>query len=127
MLSFLTKRQSEILRMSVRGLSHREIAKTLGTTRENVTIILKRAHENIEKARKTLEEYEEITAMEITLLPQLEESMIPGKIYDAADKQGIKVRMKTLDLLEKVRLFNAQNGKNPSKALLQSNGKVEFK
>ena len=55
--SFLTPRQIKVLQMRLAGLSQQEVADCLGTTRSNISILEKRAHQNIARARRTLEQW----------------------------------------------------------------------
>ncbi|MDD2639276.1 MAG: Tfx family DNA-binding protein, partial [Methanothrix sp.] len=54
--SLLTNRQASVLRLRRKGMSQQEVAEQLGTTRSNVSILEKRALQNVAKARATLKE-----------------------------------------------------------------------
>jgi Tfx family DNA-binding protein len=55
---FLSELQFKVLQLRIeKGLSQAEVARTLGTTRENVTIIEKRAERNIRLAEETIQAY----------------------------------------------------------------------
>jgi Tfx family DNA-binding protein len=60
--SFLTKRQVMVLRLRQSGLTQDEIARRIKTTRANVSLIEKRARENIDRSRETLKEWESIVS-----------------------------------------------------------------
>ena len=50
----LTKRQWRVVRLRSTGLTQAEVAKRLQTTRENVTLLERRANENLKAAKATL-------------------------------------------------------------------------
>ncbi len=89
---FLTPRQMEVLKLRAQGYSQEEIAKLLGTSRENITIIEKRAREKVEKARVTIKVFESLKPIEVTIPSSLNLFSAPQVIFQAADRHGIKVR-----------------------------------
>jgi len=98
--SFLTKQQIKVLRLRELGLTQKTISEKLGTTRENVSIIEKRAKVNIERCRATLREWEEIKApIKIGIEKGADILDIPGRIFEEADKNGIKVRLNKLEII----------------------------
>jgi len=123
---FLTPRQLEILKLRQAGKTQREIARLLGTSRENISIAEKRARENIRKAKKTLEEYERITAIEIDISGIKDIVKLPKLIYKEADKLNIKVSHSATDILELVESHIERHGRAPEKALLLNSGRVLF-
>jgi len=123
---FLTHRQLEILKLRQAGRTQSEIAELLGTTRENISIAEKRAKENVRKARKTLEEYEKITAIEIDLRNISDIVRIPKAIFEEADKHSIKVTNNATEILESVEDFIENTGQTPRRALLLASGKTLF-
>lgn len=126
MESFLTGRQLEILKLRQAGKTQGEIAKLLGTSRENISIAEKRAKENVRKARKTLEEYERITAIEIDLQDISDIVKIPRTIFEEADKHSIKVTNSATEILESVEDYIENTGQAPEKAHLLASGKALF-
>lgn len=124
--TFLTPRQLEILKLRHDGKTQREIARRLGTTRENISIAEKRARENVRKARKTLEEYERITAIEIDISGIGDVVKLPKVIFIEADSRSIKVAHSATDILELVGSHIEKHGRAPEKALLLESGKVSF-
>ncbi|RLG55442.1 MAG: transcriptional regulator, partial [Candidatus Hydrothermarchaeota archaeon] len=65
--SFLTEKQIKVLELRAKGYTQEQIAKILGTSRVNVTILEKKAKENVEKARKTIELFESLTPIKVTI------------------------------------------------------------
>jgi Tfx family DNA-binding protein len=65
----LTQRQWQVIRLRATGLTQSQVAKRLRTTRENVSIIEHRAHENLRSARATLEALEQLSDSRELVLP----------------------------------------------------------
>ena len=100
----LTERQLEVLSLCRKGLSYQEIAKRLGTTRENVYILEKRGLKNIEIARATLEvaKHQGILC-EIHLSPGTRLIEVPKIIVDEADKHNVKLRANFTRIYDEIR------------------------
>ncbi len=103
--SFLTKKQFEILRLRAKGLKQKDIAKILGTSRENVSMLEKKAKEKIHKARITLELFETLDPVEVEIKEGTNIFDIPKIIFREADKQGIHVIYNTNCLIELIKIF----------------------
>lgn len=123
---FLTGRQLEILKRRQDGKTQLEIARLLGTSRENISILEKRARENVEKARKTLEVYEKLTAIEIDLKNIGDIVKIPRTIFEKADTLSIKVASSATDILELAQSYKEKAGHLPEKAYILYSGKLYF-
>ncbi|ACX73518.1 DNA binding protein, Tfx family [Methanocaldococcus vulcanius M7] len=99
--SFLTETQIKVLKLRKKGLTQEEIAKILGTSRANISMIEKRARENVKKAKNTLRIYNKIMA---PIFLDIEEGTdvlkIPEVVFKEADTAGIKVKYNTLELLD---------------------------
>jgi Tfx family DNA-binding protein len=95
---FLTERQLEILRMRRSGMSYDEIAKSIGTTKENVMILEKRAIRNIRLAKETLESASSIAGEEIVVPKGTRLVDVPPLVVNSANSSGVKlsVNMPTL-------------------------------
>ena len=107
--SFLTEQQIEILKLRELGLTQKEIAEKIGTTRENVSIIEKRGRNNIDRCRETLRQWERIKAPIIIKIEKGADVLdIPKLIFSEADKNGIKVRS---NLVEIITLLGAEKKK----------------
>ena len=91
-VSLLTEEQLKILSFSLDGLKQEEIARRLGTTRQNVSLIERRAHSNITKAEVTLRAYRRLqTAATVELKPSTYLVDVPRMLVDAADGAGVKI------------------------------------
>lgn len=98
--SFLTDRQKQVLELRLQGYTQDRIAEVLNTTRANVSIIEKRAHQNIKRARATLKEWEQLRSpVSITIDKGTDIMTIPRNIFNEADRAGIKVHENTLDII----------------------------
>ncbi|MEM3852668.1 MAG: Tfx family DNA-binding protein [Methanomassiliicoccales archaeon] len=109
----LTERQLQILSMRADGLSQVEISRKLGITRQNVSILEKRAHRNIARASRTLEMVR-LTGAAVTLvIPVGTHILDAGKLLlDATDRKGIKLKGNIIDALYGIRLKASKNMKN---------------
>jgi Tfx family DNA-binding protein len=99
--SFLTETQIKVLELRKNGLTQEEIAKMLGTSRANISMIEKRAKENIEKAKNTLRIYRQIFApLVINIEKDTDALEIPKIVFKKADEKGIHIKYDTLGILE---------------------------
>ena len=102
--SFLTKRQVMVLRLRQSGLTQEEIARRIKTTRANVSLIEKRARENIDRSRETLKEWESIVSpVRVAIKKGTDVIKIPELVFAEADKQGIHVKSNSLDLITRIK------------------------
>lgn len=67
---FLTQKQVEVLKLRAMGYTQEDVAKILGTSRENVTIIERRARLNVIRAVETLLAYLEASSLVHLTLPR---------------------------------------------------------
>ncbi len=103
--SFLTERQLKVLQLRSHGQSQQEIADILGTTRSNISILEKRAHENIQKAEHTLEQWMMIRApISLKVSSGTDVFDIPDGIFKAADQKSIQLPVTSLDIITQLRL-----------------------
>lgn len=65
----LTARQWQVMRLRATGLTQTQVAGRLHTTRENVSIIEHRAHENLRSAKATLEALEQLSDSRELIIP----------------------------------------------------------
>jgi len=100
----LTDRQKQILQYRNQGLTQQQIADIIHTSKANVCTIEKAAFENIQRAKDTLEF---LYTLEATLILTLEEGSdlldATTRIYEEAEKRGIKVRYDTISLLSHIK------------------------
>jgi hypothetical protein len=102
--SFLTKRQLEVLQMRHQGLSQQDIAERLGTTRSNISILEKRAHQNIARAQRTVRQWMMIRApISLFVKGGTDVFEIPRMIFAAADEMGIRLHVTSMDILVQLR------------------------
>jgi Tfx family DNA-binding protein len=88
----LTDEQLKILGLRLDGLKQEDIAGRLGTTRQNVSLIERRARSNIMKAEATLKAYRRLqTAATVELVPSTHLVDVPRMLVDAADDAGVKI------------------------------------
>ncbi len=101
--SFLTKQQINVLRLRRKGLTQEAIAKKLGTSRANITILEKRGMENISKAHETLRIWHDIEApISIHIRRGTDVFKIPDMLFETADISGIKVNIGSVELVAKI-------------------------
>ena len=102
--SFLTKRQIMVLRLRQEGLTQDDIAKRIKTTRANVSLIEKRARENIDRSKETLKEWNNIISpVRLVIKAGTDVMKVPEQVFDEADKASIHVRVNSLDLLTRIK------------------------
>jgi hypothetical protein len=65
----LTAKQWQVMRLRATGLTQTQVASRLRTTRENVSIIEHRAHENLRAAKATLEALEQLSDSRQLIIP----------------------------------------------------------
>lgn len=101
--TLLTDRQMEVLRMRKQGLTQQVIAEKLGTSKANICIIEKSAHENIRRAKEALEFVHTLDAPLLCTLEKGNDLMdTPRQIYAEAAPSGIKVRYDSLSLINRI-------------------------
>ncbi|MDQ1280267.1 MAG: HTH-type transcriptional regulator, fmd operon transcriptional regulator [Thermoproteota archaeon] len=102
----LSNQQFKVLQLRIeRGLSQSEIAKDLGTTRENVTIIEKRAKRNIKLAERTLQIYKlliSLAKIEIEAGTHLID--VPGIVIKSGDSLGIKLNVNFTMMYDEIKV-----------------------
>ncbi|WP_174589808.1 Tfx family DNA-binding protein [Methanocella conradii] len=102
--SFLTKRQVMVLRLRQAGMTQEEIARRIKTTRANVSLIEKRARENIDRSRETLKEWESIVSpVRVMIKKGTDVIKVPEVVFAEADKSGIHVKSNSLDLITRIK------------------------
>ena len=103
-VSFLTERQIEVLKLRHLGRSQQEIADMMGTTRSNISILEKRAHQNIVRAQNTLRNWMTIQApISLRATAGTDVFDIPARIFQAADGLSIQLPATSLDIIVQLR------------------------
>ena len=104
MEGLLTRRQVAVLKLRRQGLSQQEVAEILGTTRSNVSILEKRAHQNVSRARATLRDWRMIQAPVTLTVPAGTDLFdLPGLVFREADRAGIKLDIGSVEIVVQVR------------------------
>ena len=90
--TILTERQVEILQLREQGYTQQEVAEKIGTTDSNVSAVERAATKNVEKAKRTLELVETLSASVTVEVPAGTNfgDMIE-MVYSHGDTFGIKV------------------------------------
>ena len=88
----LTEEQLRVLGYRLDGLRQEEIAIKLGSTRQNISIIERRARQNLVKAEETLRAYRRLlTVATVELKPNTHLVDVPRMLVDAADDAKVKI------------------------------------
>ena len=100
----LTKRQLRVLQLRRQGLSQAEVAMKLGTTRSNISILEKRAYQNIQRAEQTIHQWMMIQApISLSLKAGTDVFDLPKMIFEAADKISMRLPITSLDIVVQLR------------------------
>jgi len=100
----LTRRQWNVVKLRATGLTQAQVAKRLHTSRENVTIIEHRAHENLRAAKATLAAIEELSGSREFIIPSgVSIFEATSMILRRADVLRIKVKMDADSILASLR------------------------
>jgi Tfx family DNA-binding protein len=98
--SFLTKRQLAVLRLRQAGLTQEEIARRIKTTRANISLIEKRARENVERSRETIREWNSVVSPVRVNVPKgMDVMSVPDIVFAEADKASIHVKCDSIGLI----------------------------
>ncbi|MGC8816356.1 MAG: Tfx family DNA-binding protein [Candidatus Hadarchaeum sp.] len=128
--TFLTEAQQRVLELRLRGLTQAEIARRLNTSRANVSILERRAKENIARAERTLKLFERLKAPVIVTVNQGDDILqLPKRIFEAADAAKIRVSFGTAEIIARVKQEAGDkiHGRSVTKAFevaLASNGEL---
>jgi len=114
----LSELQFKVLRLRiVKGLSQAEVARMLGTTRENVTIIERRARRNIKLAEETLQAYKLLLSVaNVRVEAGTHLIDVPGILVKASDRFGIKLKVNFTRIYDEIR-FKARDCISRSKVV----------
>lgn len=101
----LSELQFKVLQLRItKGLSQAEVARTLGTTRENVTIIERRARRNIKLAEETLQVYKFLLSVaNVKIEAGTHLIDVPGLLIKAGDSYGIKLKVNFTMIYDEIR------------------------
>ncbi len=88
----LTKTQIEVLRLRIAGLTQEEAANRLGTTRQNISLVERRAKNNLRRAEETIATYRRLRTVASVTLPSSTHMVdVPRMLVDAADAAGVRI------------------------------------
>jgi len=98
--SLFTERQIRVLELRIQGLSQQEVANIMGTTRSNISILEKRAHRNISRAKHTIHKWMMIQApISIRISAGTDLFDLPDIIFAVADQKGIQLPINSADII----------------------------
>ena len=125
----LTEKQYRILELRSKGYTQAQIAKILGTSRSNVSMLEKAALEKIRLAKETLKLYQELnSAAVVTVEPGTHLVDIPGIILRKADEVNVKLRANFTLIYDMLRYKAGQRGKitdRKIKILIMRDGSID--
>ncbi len=128
----LTELQYKVLELRLRkGLSQAEVARVLGTSRENVAIAEKRALRNIKLAEKTLSMYRFLLRVaEVEVKPGTHLVDIPSIILKAGDKAEVKITANFTKIYDEIRFkarecIEEKHTVRPIKIAILRDGSIE--
>jgi Tfx family DNA-binding protein len=100
----LTNRQMEVLLLRKRGFTQEKVAKLLGTSRANVSIIERNAYKVVWEAQATIEAFESLHEDGVFLVPSRTSIYdIPRLIFLRGDALSIKVKVDENSILSMVK------------------------
>ncbi|KSW11530.1 hypothetical protein CF15_01440 [Pyrodictium occultum] len=95
----LTHKQARVLALREgRGLGFSEIARLLGTTRQDAAATYRRALANVEAARETLRVYRLATGIVVEAVKGIPLDSLVEKLLREADSRGVKLRWARAEL-----------------------------
>lgn len=127
----LTEEQYKVLKLRLNGLTQREIAEILKTSRENVAILEKRAKRNIKLAEETLNTYKSLLAVaKVEIKEGTHLVDVPRLVIDAADKAKVKLKANFTRIYDEIRFKAGDHVKGtyivkPITILIFKNGDVD--
>jgi Tfx family DNA-binding protein len=128
--SFLTQRQIKVLQMRLSGQSQQEVADCLGTTRSNISILEKRAHQNIARAERTLQQWMMLRApISLQAKSGTDVFELPKMIFAAADEKHMRLPITSLDIVVQLRrkaprLFKKRSLEKEARIFVTEEGEV---
>jgi Tfx family DNA-binding protein len=101
----LSELQFKVLQLRIeKGLSQAEVARMLGTTRENITIVERRAERNIRLAEETIQAYKLLLcATKVNVEAGTHLVDLPGIVVKAGDSIGVKLKVNFTRIYDEIR------------------------
>jgi HTH-type transcriptional regulator, fmd operon transcriptional regulator len=128
--SLLTERQVRVLKLRTQGCSQQEIADILGTTRSNISIVERRAHRNISRAKLTIHTWLMIQApLSVRISAGTDLFDLPNIIFAAADQRGIQLPITSPDIIVQLKskapnIFKNRNIKKDADIYVAESGDI---
>jgi Tfx family DNA-binding protein len=128
----LTDRQKEVLRYRKSGMTQQQIADIIHTSKANVCTIEKSAMENIARARETLEFFYSLDSRHLCTIEKGEDLLESiQKVFEEAEKIGIKVKYDTVQILLRIRDEIPEKNRsrfvrNPIEVYIKDDGDLYF-
>lgn len=129
---FLSTRQIQIMKLRQEGYSTEKIAREIGTTRQNVSILEKRGHRNLEKAIRTLNAVRELKlSHEIRIEGNIHVLDAVKKIIQNADDLSIRLNDNLIGIMTRLKVAVEGDLKNGTiqrdlNILLFHDGSIQF-
>lgn len=102
--SLFTERQYEVLRLRKEGMKPEQMAKHLGVTRQDISVLERRTRDNIEKAMNTLDLAHHMDVLhKFSIRDGMNILEASAAIFNEADRLGIKLQENYLSLAMMVR------------------------
>lgn len=128
--SLLTEKQLSVLKLRLQGLSQMEIAEIMGTTRSNISILEKRANQNIARAERTLQQWMMIRApISLQVRAGIDVFDLPKMIFEAADQKSLRLPVTSMDIIVQLRrkaprLFKKRSLEHDAQIFVTDEGEV---
>lgn len=129
---FLSTRQIQIMKLRQEGYSTEKIAREIGTTRQNVSILEKRGHRNLDKAIRTLNAVRELKLSHEVYIEGNKHVLDAVKeILDRADQLKIRLNDNLIGLMTRLKMAvegDLKNGiiQKPIGILIFQDGSIQF-
>lgn len=129
---YLTDRQLEIMKFRKDGLSTEKIAERIGTTRQNVTILEKRAHRNLDRAIRTLNAVRDLNiSIDFEIPGQMHILDAVKEIVKRADESGIRLNDNLIGIMTRFKVSMEKDLKGgitrrAITVIMFQNGSVQF-
>lgn len=129
---FLSSRQIQIMKLRQEGYTTEKIAREIGTTRQNVSILEKRGHRNLEKAIRTVNAVRELKlSHEVHIDGNVHVLDAVKKVLHSADDLKIRLNDNLIGLMTRLKMAvegNLRNGiiEKPFDILIFQDGSVQF-
>lgn len=130
--TFLTGRQLQIMKLRQSGNSTEQIARAIGTTRQNVTILEKRAHRNLDRAIRTLNAVRDMKISVDFEIPQNMHMLDAVKeIVAKADQSGIRLNDNLIGIMTRFKVAMEKDlrggvTQRPITVMMFQDGKLQF-